>query len=321
MSFSSLAQDFIDLFSGRQSAHLSKYVHLYRPEIFDQLVNTDTYYPYTLECKLIKNHAHELASNLPQVSHIIELGPGPLSPVKAKSVPMIAALESCHRVEFYSAVDFNAEYAESAREIVSKKFNNIIARAAVLDFSNKKEISNINLSEKHRNLIICLGGTIFCAGNEEDIDKVVENISNLLKPGEHFIFGADISDSEQALRPAYFTDLSYQLMLNAMHGLKQALGDSNSNFDPTAFEPVFRWNERSTTVELLLRATRSQNIIIDNTDCCIVKDVLYNILNSRKTSVNEIKLRLSKYKLEILNIYETKDIFGNKFALLKTKKT
>ena len=320
MPFASLPQDFIDLFTGKQSAHLGKYVHMHRPEVYDQVVNQDTYYPFRLECNLINNHAYEIVCDLSHVSQVIELGPGSDSPVKAKSVPMVRALTGHLPIEIYSGVDINREYAAGACKIISDKFPNLKARIAHLDFTINSELAKLKAeaSQKYNNIIICFGGTIFCAGKGNDVDIIIGNISSLLKSGEYFIFGADISDNEDALKNAYFNELSYQLMLNAMFGLKSTVGDNN--FDATAFDPVFKWNKDTTTVELFLKANRDQEVIINSHSYQIMKDILFNILNSRKTSICEIKRRLAAHGMEIIDVYETKDNFGNKFALLKTKK-
>lgn len=319
MTLGSLEQDFIDLFTGRKKAHLSKYVHMHRPEIYDEMVNKSTYYPYRLESKIIKNHANDIARNLPRVSHVIEIGPGSVSPVMAKSVPMIAALENRFSVECYSAVDLNVGYASGACEIIKQSFGGMKTLAINLDFilDDLIKIKAIH-SVKNSRLIMSFGCTIFSNNNDRDTDKTIKNISELLEIGEYFIVGADISDSEQALAVAYYNDLSYHLMLNAMFGMKYEVGDDN--FDATAFKPVFEWDNRSTTVKLFLKATRSQKATINNQKFDINKNAKYNIINSRKTTINEVDSRLMRYGIIITDIFIDKDDVGNKFALLKTKK-
>jgi uncharacterized SAM-dependent methyltransferase len=320
MSFSNLAQDFMDLFSGVKRAHLAKYVHLYRPDIYDAIVNSETYYIPKLEELIIEKYSGELAKNLSYLSNLVEIGPGSFSPVVAKTVPVISALKKVSDIEYYSAIDINHEYSDGACQIVGERFKWIKTRSIVYDFlANIEEVklqfSNLNSANK---AIICLGGTIFCNNSDEDLDNYLTNISSVLCSDEYFILGVDTSSNKYSLDKAYNTENTRQLLLNAMYGMKAIL--NLYDFDASAFDLVFEYNEETTTVELYLCATKNQSIKIKDQEFIIEKNNKYNIINSKKVSINYIDDYLKRFDLNMVNYFAVDDKYGNQCAILKIRK-
>lgn len=319
MPFSNIEEDFADLFAFKKHFHLNKYVHMHRPEIFEELVKCKSYYPFRLECKIIKDWSQDIAADLMHVTHFIEMGPGSETPVLNKSVPLIDALRKGNLKE-YCAVDINVEYAKNACDLVKTKHNDLQTRSSHLDFYVKKQLLELkdHFKQNDSKLIACFGGTVFSAGDDKDSALLIENFVNLLDRNEHLILSADISDVEESLTMAYNTDLAYQLMLNAMFGIKNHVNDEN--FDPTAFELIFQWNKQTTTAETFLKATKAQSITIKGAQYSIDNGAIYSMLNSRKTSIRKIESLLDTCSVKIVDIFQTIDDFGNKFALLKAQK-
>jgi len=313
MSYSRLEQDFIDLFDGKRSAHLSKYVHLYRPEIYDDIVNDSRYYIYKLECEIIKKFADKIMLGVNNIFHVVELGPGSHSPVSSKTLPVLEALRENNIIKQYTAVDITKEYAYDACQTVKNKFEDIKSNAIVTNF-----VSDIGVEKITDKIIFSFGGTIFCNNNILEINQTINNISNLLKTGEYFIIGVDITDDEQSLSVTYHNQIVHELLLNVMYNLKQEL--NLENFDASAFDLVFEWQKESKDVVLYLQAQKTQQIILKDREININQGNKYNIINSRKSSLEIAKSVLEKYNIKIQETFILTDEFGNKFALLKTQK-
>jgi len=310
-------QDFIDLFTKKKNAHIGKYIYMHRPEIYDQIADRASYYPYRVERSIIANCAESMVSNIKSVSNVIEIGPGSESPIMAKSVPMIAAMQKIFDIKKYTAIDLSKEYASNACDIISQKFDNLTADAIIADFNIKNELTKINVCATN-NIVMSFGGTLISAGTEDDVENGLENISNILASGEYFIFGVDLTNDENALAAAYDTNLSYELLLNAMYGIKDAINDSH--FDARAFDFVFEWDKSCMTVKFSLRANKSQKICINNHDILINKDDEFHMLNSRKTSASQVESRLQKFGMTIEDSFELKEYLNSKFAILKIRK-
>lgn len=312
-----VGQDFIDLFTKQKNAHIGKYIYMHRPEIYDQIADSVSYYPYRVERSIIANCAKSIVSNIKSISNVIEIGPGSESPIMAKSVPMIAAMQNTFDIKKYTAIDLNEEYAFNACGIICKKFDKLTADAVIADFNIKNELTRINICTAN-NIVLSFGGTLICAGTEEDVENGLENISNILASGEYFIFGVDLTNDENALAAAYDTNLSYELLLNAMYGIKYAINDLD--FDARAFDFVYKWDKSCTTVKFSLRANKSQKICINNHDIVIKKDDEFHMLNSRKTSESEVESRLQKFDMTIEDSFMLKEDSNSKFAILKIRK-
>jgi uncharacterized SAM-dependent methyltransferase len=310
-------QDFIDLFTKKKSAHIGKYIYMHRPEIYDQIADRASYYPYRVEASIIANYASDIVSNIKSVSNVIEIGPGSESPIIAKSVPMIVAMKSVFDIKNYTAIDLNKEYASSACDIIREKFDNLTTDTVIADFNIKNDLAKVNICASN-NIIMSFGGTLICSGTEEDVENGLENISNILASGEYFIFGVDLTNNENTLAAAYDTNLSYELLLNAMYGIKYAVNDLD--FDARAFDLVFKWDKSCATIKLSLRANKSQKICINNHDISINKDDEFHMLNSRKTFASEVELRLRKFGMTIEDSFELKENLNSKFAILKIRK-
>jgi uncharacterized SAM-dependent methyltransferase len=319
MAFSGLEQDYIDLFTGRRKAHLSQYVHAYRPDIYDKVVNSDSFYIYKLERQIIQKFAGQIISELDHISHVVELGPGSSSPVLAKTIPILSALQKTASIRKYTALDITEEYAIEACEIVKRNWASLETDVIISDFvSDLGSPATQDRAADPARAIFCFGGTIFCNSLDSDVDKVLGNISHWLKDGDYFIFGVDISSNKGSLYVTYCNKLVHELLLNVMYNLKQRL--RLDDFDPAAFDLIFEWDAESRSVVLYLCATKAQQIRINDQEIIINKDDKYNVINSRKFLVENVRKMLEKYGMQIAESFVLDDELGNEFAILKARK-
>ena len=118
-----IEQDYIDLFSYNRKGHMAKYVHMYRPDTYDKLLNEDTYYPFKMECNLLAQKVDQITRSLENITEVVEIGPGSHRPMMFKSIPFLRALKHVSLFSTYKAMDSTLEYAEQACQIIKKQFN------------------------------------------------------------------------------------------------------------------------------------------------------------------------------------------------------
>ena len=87
-----MEQDYIDLFTEKRKGHMAKYVYMYRPYIYEDILNQETYYPFRRERDLLKNASEEICKNLLDVDEVLELGPGSKTAILSKTVPFLRGL-------------------------------------------------------------------------------------------------------------------------------------------------------------------------------------------------------------------------------------
>jgi L-histidine N-alpha-methyltransferase len=314
----SIEQDYIDLFLHTRKGHMAKYVHMYRPYIYDNVSKQDSYYPFRMECDLIAQKADEISSYFQEIAEAVEIGPGSYSPVISKTVPLLKALERQLSFSAYKAMDSNLGYAEQACQIIQGQFPTLKTEAIEIDFLSMKkfEIMKNNLNFNKKKLLFCFGQSIFSNNSRKDIFKFLNNIRSLLGINDYFLFAIDTNKDKTMIEDAYNTTLSYELLLNSMYYLKTKL--ILKDFNPKGFDLVYKWNQEESSVELFLKSTMNQIIKIREQLLVINKDQEFNILNSLKLDLGKIEDILFSCGLRIKEIIDENQ--KNKLSILIVKK-
>ncbi|WP_032113773.1 L-histidine N(alpha)-methyltransferase [Candidatus Paracaedibacter symbiosus] len=316
----SIEQDYIDLFTGTRKAHMAKYVYMYRPYIYEDILRQDAYYPFKMESNLLTQTSKEICKNFQGITHVLEMGPGSHTAITSKTVPFLRALKEHIGFSTYKAIDATLEYAEEACKIIENHFNNIKTQALEVDFlsTNAFQIIENELHPNDKKLMISFGQYIFGNSNDTDIEVLIGKIGSFLNKNDYLLFGTDTNQDEALLESAYSTKMGQELLLNAMYYLKFTL--NLKNFSPEAFEHMYRWNSQERTVELLLKATTDQAIKIRNKSIIIDKGQEFNILNSRKPSIETVKKYLAKENIVIKNVISSDMDKANKFSIVIAEK-
>ncbi|MGV8949165.1 MAG: L-histidine N(alpha)-methyltransferase [Candidatus Paracaedibacter sp.] len=321
-SIQNIEQDYIDLFTYAKKGHMTKYIHMYRPDIYDAVIQQDSFYPFKMECDLLLQKADRIVSSFSGVTEAIEIGPGAKLPVVSKTIPLLESLRQRFCVDVYKAMDINPIYAQQACQIIQEQMPSIKTEAIELDFLSRKNLSN-NIIDSFQNgrrkLIFALGQPIFANNPHEDTQKFLDNITTLLSKEDYLLFGIDTNRDEKMLERAYNTHLFYELLLNTMYYLKNKL--SLIEFNPEEFELVYRWNTEESSVDLLLKPTCKQVVTIRNEKLMLYPDQEFHISSSRKPTINKIKEYLAKAALEIKDVISLEHQKENKFSMIIVQKS
>jgi len=158
-----IEQDYIDLFTYAKKGHMTKYIHMYRPDIYDTVIQQGSFYPFKMECDLLLQKADQIVSSFLGVTEVIEIGPGAKLPVVSKTIPLLKSLQQRFCIDVYKAMDINPIYAQQACQIIREQMPNIKTEAIELDFLTKKLSSHIidSFQNGRRKLIFALGQPIF----------------------------------------------------------------------------------------------------------------------------------------------------------------
>ena len=313
-------QDYIDLFNYKRKGHMAKYVHMYKPDIYDKALLEDTYYPFKMECDLIKLKADQIIKDLHDVTVVVEIGPGSSSPIKLKTIPFLKALTlNAPSFSTYKALDSNLIYAQQACRVIQDNFPRIKTEAIEINLVINNILKNLKVirSVKGKTLFLGFGQCIFPNHNNEEIEIFLKNLGLLLRKDDYLIFGIDTNKDKSMLEQAYNTKLVHEMLLNTMYYLKNEL--NLQNFDPSKFDSVYCWNDKDFAVEHYLKSTKQQIIKISNFNFVINKNDKFNILNSRKREISQIEKLLKEENFKILNIFKGDEEI-NKFMLLLIQK-
>jgi uncharacterized SAM-dependent methyltransferase len=317
----SIEQDYIDLFSYAKKGHMTKYIHMYRPDIYDTVIQQDSFYPFKMECDLLTQKADQIVSSFLGITEAIEIGPGAKLPVVSKTIPLLKSLQQRFHIDAYRAMDINPIYALQACQIIQAQIPSIKTEAIELDFLAKNLSDNIinRFQNGGIKLVFGLGQPIFANNTNEDTRKFLDNIEKLLNKEDYLFFGIDTNRDEGMLEKAYNTSLFHELLLNTMYYLKENL--DLIDFNPRAFELVYRWNFDMNSVNLLLKPTCQQVIKLRNEKLIINTHQEFHITSSRKPDIKQIEGLLAKASLKIKNVISLDHEKENKFSMIIAQST
>lgn len=318
-SRSEIEQDYIDLFSHTRKGHMTKYIHMFRPSLYEDILDQDTYYPFKMECDLLREKGDQIVSNLQGVTEAVEIGPGSQVPVKSKTIPLLRSLRQQFNIDVYKAMDINPFYAKQACKIIQGEFPNIKTKAIEVDFLSRNFPSDIagDLTGGKR-VIFGLGQSIVSNNTDKETLQFLHNIKTLMGKEDYLLFGVDTNEDEETLERAYNTRFFHELLLNTMYFLRDAF--CLKDFNPEAFELVYRWDVAKKLVYLLLKPVCNQIVNIKNKKLMLSKDQEFHITSSRKFPIDRIKEFLTVSELEMKDSISLDHFNKNKFSIVVAQK-
>ena len=219
-------------------------------KLFDQICDTQEYYPTRTEDALLHDCASTIVSKL-KPQHVIELGSG--ASRKTRRLFDACAELGCH-VKYWP-FDVCEEMLRGASEDLVGEYDWLHIKGLVGDYNAGFD----HLPEfEGSSLFVFLGGTI---GNFEH-DQAVAFLSELrhsMRLGDMLLMGADRIKDEHILNAAYNDDagVTADFNLNLLNILNRELG---SNFEPAKFRHHAFFNEEKSQIEMHLIALEEQTI-------------------------------------------------------------
>ena len=229
--------------------------------LFDAICELPWYAITRAEMRLLECHRTEIFAHIPELTRLVELGPGDgrklKTLVEGTSEPLIAHL-----------VDVSSGALERAAHTLSDALNlNVVTHQAPFE-DGLDAIMRIEDDARDesgdRTLVLFLGSNI---GNfdQRGSAALLSRIAASLAPCDAFLIGADLVKSERDLQLAYDDPLgvSAAFNLNVLLRINRELG---GNFDLRAFRHRAVWNAANSRMDMFLVSTREQRVRIDGVD-------------------------------------------------------
>ena len=223
--------------------------------LFDAICELPWYAITRAEMRLLECHRRDIFARLPELTRLVELGPGDgrklKTLVEGTSEPLIAHL-----------VDVSAGALGRAAHTLSDALNlSVVTHQAPFEDG----LDAIMRAESgDRTLVLFLGSNI---GNfdQRGSAALLSRIAASLAPGDAFLIGADLVKPERELQHAYDDPLgvSAAFNLNVLLRINRELG---GNFDLRAFRHRAVWNAASSRMDMFLVSTREQRVHIGGVD-------------------------------------------------------
>jgi L-histidine N-alpha-methyltransferase len=310
-------QDFVDLFRREKQGHLGKYVYEYRPDIYESILNQESYYPFHIESFLISKYAKNIITHLGKVGCVLELGPGSECPINYKTVPLLKEFIKIGVYPAYWAIDTLKLYADQACALIKKTIPSISTQSYCSDFSGESGLLPLG-DISGAKLIVCFGQSIFANNAPEISEIILKNIAAIMRPDDYLLIGLDMTRDQEKIEKAYNTDLGQQLLFNAFFYLQKELNPKG--FDPEQFQHQYNWNTLKNRVELSFVALSDQQFELDKQYIHIQQGDQFILMYSYKPDFLEIVDLLTVAGLSVVSglIDEVKN---DQYSFLLIKRT
>ncbi|NRA73991.1 MAG: L-histidine N(alpha)-methyltransferase [Rickettsiales bacterium] len=265
-------KDYKDLFLGKRSGHLTKYIYCSDTDYYERLVQEETgYYLTRTETEILVKNSHEIAKILGENCNIVEIGPGPEYILRTKVLPLLKSLQN---LASYTALDTNLEYAIKASEFIEDHMRNVDSFSYKVDCATQ-----LQRYCDGKTCLLFLGGTLGNFTNIE-INKIFSSFANFLEKGEYCIFTVDCNKDLLSIKNAYDNSYVKQLALSIMRYFKDIF--HVNDFDPEQFKYSYEWSAKSCAVYVNLVAKEEQSFYFLNERIMISKNQKYHVAVSRK---------------------------------------
>jgi len=219
--------------------------------LFDAICELPWYGITRAEMQLLAAHRREIFGNLPDVSQIVELGPGDgrklLTLAEGTTQPLIAHL-----------VDVSAGALDRAAHTLSSAAHVVVSGHQASFEDGLDDIARLRADG--RTLVLLLGSNI---GNFEPqaAAALLGRVRASLESGDALLIGADLVKPERDLLIAYDDPLgvSAAFNLNILERINRELG---ANFDLRAFRHRAVWNAACSRMEMFVVSTVAQRVDI-----------------------------------------------------------
>src|SRR5215469_3344057 len=227
-------------------------------ELFDEITRLPEYYLTRTETAILQRRAAEIA-DLSQCESLIELGSG----TSAKTRLLIDALRNGGTLKRFVPFDVDPTVLAESSEAPAADFPGLHVAPVVGDFESDLP----TISASGRRLVAFLGSTI---GNLEPSARAsfLMRIRAILRPGDTFLLGTDLVKDVGRLLRAYddASGITAEFDRNVLAVLNRQL---SANFDIDKFQHVAIWDAASEWIEMRLRATSDQEVLIRDLDLTV----------------------------------------------------
>jgi L-histidine Nalpha-methyltransferase len=221
-------------------------------ELFEEITALPEYYPTRCERSILNRYAPEMVSRA-EAEELVELGSGSASKTRA----LLYAMAGAGSLRRYVPFDVSESVVEGSAAELVEMYPGLAVHGVVGDFGRDLE----QIPEGERRLFAFLGGTL---GNlyPDERAAFLDRLAALMGPSDRLVLGTDLVKDRRVLEEAYNDSqgVTAEFNRNVLLVLNDRL---EADFEPDAFEHVAFFDERSSWIEMRLRAKGDQSVHID----------------------------------------------------------
>ena len=225
--------------------------------LFEKITELPEYYPTRAERSILRAVSGQIASSS-GARVLVELGSGS----SEKTRLLLSALRAAGTLRSYVPVDVSESALTLAGDALAAEYPGLAVHAVVADFEQYLGVPSDTDGDAGAGprLVAFLGSTI---GNMVPAERVtfLRRVRAQLRPGDAFLLGTDLVKDPAVLVAAYddSAGVTAAFNKNVLAVLNAELG---ADFDLDAFDHVAVWNTAREWIEMRLRATSAQTVVV-----------------------------------------------------------
>ena len=220
---------------------------LYDPrgcELFEQITTLPEYYPTRTETAILKEHAADIAEFCGASAHLLEYGAG----AGIKTEIVMGALRNPRT---YVPVDIAGEFLDVTAERYRRRFNNLVVKPIVADFTADFSLPAGLLGEGRR--VVLFPGSTIGNLNDKEAGLLLQRMRRQVGSQGAAVIGVDLKKECSVLLPAYddSAGVTAEFNRNILIRINREL---EGQFPAAQFRHSARWNEAESAVEMHLES-------------------------------------------------------------------
>ncbi|GLQ35193.1 dimethylhistidine N-methyltransferase [Amylibacter marinus] len=244
--------------------------------LFEEITSLPEYYPTRTEIGILRDHANQIASELPPDGVFLELGSG-------ASIKTRILLDAMVSLRTYCPLDISKDFLEQNAEQLRTEYPQLNVVPITADF-----MTDITLPEalvSRPKLVFFPGSTIGNLSRAEAIDLLTRLRS--LPHVSGLILGADMVKPTDILIPAY-ADASGVTAAFNRNLLVRLNRETGANFIPEQFRHEARWDTDMSCIEMHLVSTKDQQVELGGAVISFDKGESIHTENSHKYTTESL---------------------------------
>lgn len=263
-------------------------------ELFDRITRLPEYYPTEREREILAAHADEIAA-VSGADTLVELGSG----TSDKTRRLLDAFSATGQLQTFAPLDVSEATLRRTAAELAAAYPDLLVHGVVGDFDHHLDL----LPMGQRCMIAFLGSTI---GNYRPAARQVllKKLAQVMRPGDTLLLGTDLVKDPGRLVAAYddSAGVTAAFNRNVLAVINRELG---ADFDLGAFDHVALYDPVEQWIEMRLRSTRAQTIVVSGLDLVVEFDNGEEMLTevSAKFTTHGLRTELEAEGLELLHLW------------------
>lgn len=226
-------------------------------QLFEQICELPEYYPTRTEASILREYSDEIAQ-ITGACELVELGSGSSTKTRLLLDAYQAQNYSCK----YVPIDVSESILEASAIQLQKDYPNLQIKALVGTY--EQALAQLKPTSLPARMIFFLGSSI---GNftPQEYDLFLNQIRDVLAPGDYFLLGIDLQKPIEILEAAYNDSQGVTAAFN-LNMLDHLNWRFQGNFDTSLFTHQAIYNQEENQIEMYLHCQKSHVVHLESLD-------------------------------------------------------